>query len=492
MPNSAVEVSAAGEMLNSPVENDVDDRATVSDGQGGKRKKSQTPKTVAFIKVPPSHLDEMAAAILGPRPPDTRPCQLAMWRQRQLNKKTQRSMREAWTALSPGEQQQVLARYPKEVTCGFAEAPKAWVAEQMHAISKTDYPEAYAARLEQVKYMWRGFQAELQHRIRDQYGRRKKRLVAAREQHVALVAPQPFFDAGHSEADWAALVAASTETPGTTDADGKSVFDWVELQRLASLRDGHQTTEYASLLSKDKAVEGVDAAHIVWKQRRKWTNKAIPDAFRQGEWSGKEAEWECMTAVQQQTVLEGWCKRTGHAVPLPMRISDKLRGNRGRLKERRIKPLKRISDKAKKHRSRTCPAIRKLLMSGHRSIEIAFNKFQSSRIQKDLMSKQVRLLGRADPMGGGAPENAAHTAQYLNQPSSAALAPPHLQPSSTALAGESSSSLCALSGESSSRDVSHAFLPAVEPTCAGVFSAILPPVVTAAGIDCLMVVLCVL
>jgi hypothetical protein len=436
------------------VANEGHDPATASDGQGVKGKKEL--KSVPFKTIPPSHYDEMTALVIGRvRPPAERPAQLALWRQEQNRKATRRSLREAWAAVPIPEQHQVLARYCREVVCSFELAPKKWVNGLMHGVSKKDDPQAHAARLAHVKRMWCGCGAAEQHKLRDEYLVRKPRHGAASGQQSA--APLAFLDAGHSEADWSALVAASKETPGTAGADGKSVFDWVELQRLASVRDGHQTTENVPLLAK--AVEGVDTAHVAWKQRRKWTNKALPDAFREGEWSGKQVEWECMNAVQQQAVLEGWCKRVGHVVPRPTRLSDTFGGNRGLLKERRIKPLKRLSDLVTKHRSRGTSAISKLLMRGHRSIEIAFGKFQSKRIQRDLIGRRGgKLLPRQHSDHGAhnarvTPGVAAKTAQYLNQPRPASLC------------GESSSS----------RDGNHAFLPAVEPTCAGVFSAILHP-----------------
>lgn len=77
-----------------------------------------------------------------------------------------------------------------------------------------------------VKATWKALTPAEQHATKADFGRKKARPT------INAVAPQAFLEAGGSEGDWRALVSKSLATPDAKDTRGKSVFDYLEMDRV--------------------------------------------------------------------------------------------------------------------------------------------------------------------------------------------------------------------------------------------------------------------
>ena len=250
----------------------------------GKRKSTE-PKAVAFKLMPPSYAAEVLASAdsaVGPQPPADRPLQLKAW-----HRAADAVLKRAWKALSAVEQNDVLQRFPLERPVPWKDAPKAWISEKMGGMIKDVDPDGYASRLKEVQDEWLALASEAQHEARSAYGRKKHKTAAA-----DTAAPPEYLSSGGTQQQWADLLDKSRAAPGFRGPDGMNVYDWIEKHRQNLASAGAERTEHLTL--PRMAVPGEDTGVEVWKKRRPFTSKVVDDAFRNGEWSGRQAEWDAL------------------------------------------------------------------------------------------------------------------------------------------------------------------------------------------------------
>jgi len=440
---------------------DVVTDVTAVDGvaPGGKRKKGTAPKAVAFTKVPASHMHAMRVSLLGERPGDSTPARQMQWDKDASSGKTVKQLRTVWAGLGSAAQSAVLARYPREVALTWAQAPKAWRDEQMGGIVKEDDPDAHAHHLAAAKAKWMGFGSEQQHDLKLQYAGRKRARSGEVQPIGEAQVPASFKAAGHTEAAWSVLVAASITTPGAVGPDGETLWHWVEQDRLAALRDGQERTENITLTAR--ADDNADAGHVEWKKRRAWTNKALPDAFRQGEWKGLQDVWDRLTAAEQQKTLQDWCVQHNYVTVQPDALPDTFGGDKGKPRARRNKELEKLTQRVAWNNKVSLGGVAiKILARSHHRISIAGLARVSLRQRRDALSREVRKNGRAAGIGRSRPGLASRVADFAAHRSQ-----------------QGSSSL----GAYERQRQTHAWLPPVRTANAGVLSAIVRPPSAASG-----------
>ena len=309
-----------------------------------------------FKRAPQSWADEVLAASteLGARPADAQTQAFKKW-----TTDRDKLLRAAWKALGARGQHEQLRRFPREVAILWKDAPNGWVSLQMEHFDEETDRDAYKTRMEQVQTEWNQLSPPEQHAARESHGRKRQKKASVG------TAPEKYLEAGHTQEEWAALVQACRADPNHKDALGKNVFAWLEEQRLDVAGQGAERMEHLSL--PRMALQGEDSGAEQWLRRRKITSKSVESAFREGEFKGREAEWEAMTPGEQQKTLEDWRARLNIKTNKPKSLDETMTG--AGTKTRRDKNLHKLTNELHRERSRSNGVLAlKTMLVAHRSV----------------------------------------------------------------------------------------------------------------------------
>jgi hypothetical protein len=377
-----------------------------------KCKPGEETSCVQFKRAPPSWAAEVLAASteLGARPDDALTQALKKW-----TTDRDKLLKAAWKALGAPGQHEQLRRFPREVAILWKDAPKEWVSSQMeHFDEKTDR-DAYKTRMEQVQADWNQLSPQEQHDVRESHGRKRQKKASVG------TAPEKYLEAGYTQEEWAALVQACRVDANHKDAHGKNVFVWLEEQRLDVAGQGAERTEHLSL--PRMALQGQDSGAEEWRRRRKIACKSVDSAFREGEFKGREAEWDAMTPGEQQKTLEDWRARHNIKTNKPKTLDDTMTG--AGTKTRRDKKLHKLTNELHRERSRSHGVLAlKTMLVAHRRIKSCSIKIGSKVLKRDRRRVEVRSTAKKGPgIGRERPMIVNLAARWAERSSRPAAAP---------------------------------------------------------------------